>query len=109
MSPETIQTLGIVLGALLGGGIVKAVLDYVTARKTTRIDYSESVAKTLAELNDRLKLDLKEVRAELAVERSQRRTLEEQLLEQRAELMEERRLRKKLEARVQALETENSE
>jgi len=104
MDPETIKTIGIVLGALMGGGIVKAVLDYFTAKKSTKIDYSESVAKTLSELNDRLKSELKDVRAELIIERQQRRVLEEQFLEQREELREERRLRKDLEERVRLLE-----
>lgn len=111
MTPEMIQTIGIVLGALMGGGIVKAVFDYLTSRKTTKIDYSESVAQTLAELNDRLKTEAKELRGEskelrdeLALERSQRRTVEEQLIEVKQELREERRLRRELEERVRLLE-----
>jgi outer membrane murein-binding lipoprotein Lpp len=105
MDPETLKLVGVILGALLTGGLLKAVLDYRTAKKTTQIDYSSSVAQTLAELNDRLKSDLKEVREELRVERAQRRTLEEQVIEQREELREERRLRRELEERVHLLES----
>lgn len=105
MDPETLKIIGIVLGAFLSGTFLKAILDYRTAKQTTRIDYSTSVAQTLAELNDRLKTDVKELREELNIERQQRRTLEEQFLETKEELREERRLRKQLEERIRLLES----
>jgi hypothetical protein len=97
MTPEMIQALGLVIGALLGGGIVKALVDYVRNRHTGRLEEKQFDFTTLKELNDLLRDDLNGVRKELEEERSRRRALED-------ELANERRLRVALESRVAELE-----
>lgn len=97
MTPEMVQLIGIVVAGLLGGGIVKALVDYVRNRHTGRMEERQFDLTTLKELNDLLRKDLNEVRQELDEERTRRRTLED-------ELAQERRLRVALERRVAELE-----
>lgn len=59
------NAIAVLLSGVLGGGSIGAVLTYLTKRKTTQIDYTDSVAKTLTELNSLLKTDNKSLRQEL--------------------------------------------
>ena len=90
-----------ILTVILGGGAVKGFLDFLTARRGQRIDYSETVHKTLVEFNQALTDDVKELREELDRERERRIRVEN-------ELAEERRKTRELEARVSRLERERS-
>lgn len=90
-----------ILTVILGGGAVKGFLDFLTARRAQRIDYSATVQKTLSEFNQQLSDDVKELREELDKERERRIKVEN-------ELAEERRKTRELEARVSRLERERS-
>lgn len=90
-----------ILTVILGGGAVKGFLDFLTARRAQRIDYSSTVHKTLVEFNVQLSDDVKELREELDRERERRIKVEE-------ELATERRKTRDLEARVSRLERERS-
>lgn len=76
MSSTLITVIGGVLTAVLGGGVVKGFLDYLTARRQDKMKYGESVLKGLYEYNEELKDDIKELRKELEEERKIRRSLE---------------------------------
>lgn len=97
MNAQAIQTLGIVIASLLGGGIIKALVDLVRNRHIGRLEEKQFDFTTLTQMNELLRLDVIAVRAELNEERARRRSLEE-------ELARERRLRQELEARVEELE-----
>lgn len=97
MTPEMISTIGVMIAALLGGGMIKAVVDYFRNRHTGRLEDRQFDFATLKDLNDLLRSDLNGVRKELDDERVRRRTLEDQLAA-------ERRQRVALEARVADLE-----
>lgn len=98
-------TLGsVVVGVLtlvLSGGAVKGFLDFLTARRAQRIDYSAIVHQTLAEFNKQLSAEVKELREDLDRERDRRIKVEN-------ELAEERRKTRELEARVSRLERDRS-
>lgn len=76
MSSTLITVIGGVLTAVLGGGVVKGFLDYLTARRKDKIDYGDSVVKSLYELNENLKDDIKQLRKELEEERKKTKALE---------------------------------
>lgn len=108
MNPAWIGTIGVVLASLLGGGIIKAFVDYLKDRRTGALEQSAFEFKTLSEMNDRLRTEIKELRAEIEEERkrmraeldderSKRRNLEDQLAT-------EQRERRRLEGRVAELE-----
>lgn len=97
MNPDMISTWGTVIIALLGGGMIKALADYIRNRQVGSLENRQFDFTTLKELNDLLRVDLNGVRVELEEERVRRRNLEE-------ELATERRLRRALEARVADLE-----
>lgn len=97
MNAQAIQTLGIVIASLLGGGIIKAIVDLVRNRHIGRLEEKQFDFTTLTKMNEILQNDVNAVRKELNEERAQRRALEE-------ELARERRLRQALEARVEELE-----
>lgn len=80
---------------------MKGFLDFLIARRTQRIDYTVSVQRTLAEFNQSLSDDVKELREQLDAERERRIKVEEQLAD-------ERRKTRELEARVSRLERERS-
>jgi hypothetical protein len=108
MSPELVNTLGMILGALLGGGIVKAVVDYLRNRHVGELEERQFDFTTLKELNDLLRKDLNGMREELSEERRLRVTelAEERARRQRVE--EELALAKQrirvLESRMEAQE-----
>lgn len=97
MTPDMLNTIGTVIIALLGGGMIKALADYIRNRQVGKLENRQFDFTTLKELNDLLRNDLNGVRVELEEERVRRRNLEE-------ELATERRLRRALEARVADLE-----
>jgi hypothetical protein len=74
-----IDQLPVLLVAFLGSGSVAAFFGYLNSRKTTKIDYSESVAKTLTEFNDLLKKEVGELREENSVLRRKVRNLEDRI------------------------------
>lgn len=112
MTSGWISTLGVVLGAFLGGGIVKAFVDFLRDRRTGELEQSAFEFKTLTEMNDRLRAELKELRTEVAEERRHRLTeLEEERRRRRVvedSLAEERRRSTSLEIRVAELEQAQS-
>lgn len=91
-----------ILTVILGGGAVKGFLDFLTARRGQRIDYSETVHKTLVEFNQQLSDDVKELREQLDAEREKRIKVEELL-------HEERRKSRELEARIARLERDRAD
>lgn len=113
MSAELLQTAGVVLAALLGGGIVKAAVDYLRNKQVGRLEEHQFEYKTLSEMNGQLRQELrdlrneweeerKRLRAELDEERAKRVSLEDQLAT-------ERRERARLEQRVAELERTSTE
>lgn len=90
-----------IIVAILGSGIVGAFLSFITARRTNRTAYMESVAETLSEFNDRLKKEIKEVRDELDQEKKRRKVEVDDLTEQ---LEAERKKTRGLETRIRQLE-----
>jgi predicted RNase H-like nuclease (RuvC/YqgF family) len=86
-----------VIAALMGGGIVTAIVSYIRNRQTGRMEERQFDFATWKESNALLRNDLNGVRQELEEERSRRRSLE-------AELNQERKLRVALENRVAELE-----
>lgn len=105
---QWVQTIGMIIGALMGGGLVKAIVDYLRDRRTGKLDESKFEFQTLTEMNASLRQQLKDLktetdndrrafRADLDEERRQRRILEE-------ELAAERQKTRALEARVSELE-----
>jgi len=74
-----IDQLPLLLVAFLGSGTVAAFFGYLNSRKTSKIDYSESVAKTLTEFNDLLKREISEVRDENTTLRKRVRELEDRM------------------------------
>lgn len=108
MNPASISALGLIIAAFLGGGIVKAIVDYLRDRRTGALEESAFEYKTLSEMNIQLRADLKDLRNELEGERKKRiveideeRTKRRQLED---ELAVERRKRAALEIRVAELE-----
>lgn len=97
MTPELLQTIGLIIAALMGGGIFAAIVSYIRNRQTGRMEEKQFDFATWKESNALLRNDLNGVRQELEEERSRRRTLED-------ELANERRLRVALENRVAELE-----
>ncbi len=91
-----------ILTVILGGGAVKGFLDFLTARRGQRIDYSETVHKTLVEFNKSLSAEVKELRDDLDKEREKRIKVEELL-------HEERRKTRELESRIARLERKRTE
>ena len=91
MSAQTITLFGSVLVALLGGGAIKAFLDYLADRRRGEIEEGSNTFKTLVEMNTLLRSELKDVRSELETVRK--------------ELETERRLRVDLEIKVRLLES----
>lgn len=108
MSADILQTVGVILAALLGGGIVKALVDFLRNRQVGRMEEHQFEYKTLSEMNSQMRQELKDLRiemeaerkrlrAELDSERDKRRELEDQLAT-------EQRGRRHLERRVAELE-----
>lgn len=87
MKADIISTL---LTGVLTGGVVASVLTFVRDRRKDKTDYTVATYQTLAQMNDRLKTEVKETRAELTAVQ--------------AELDTERHLRRELEDRVASLE-----
>lgn len=108
MSVTWIQTIGTIVVALLGGGIVKAFVDYLRDRRTGALEQSAFEFKTLSEMNDRLRAEIKELRAEIEEERKRMRAeLDEERTKRRQledELATEKRERQRLANRVAELE-----
>lgn len=108
MSTTWIQTIGTVVVALLGGGIVKALVDYLRDRRTGKLEQSAFEFKTLSEMNDRLRAEIKELRAEIEEERRRMRAeLDDERTKRRQledELATEKRERQRLANRVAELE-----
>lgn len=108
MSGTWITTVGVIIASLLGGGIVKAFVDYLRDRRTGKLEQSAFEFKTLSEMNDRLRAELKELRAEVEEERKRfRAELDEERNRRRSledELAVERRRTAALENRVAELE-----
>ena len=113
MNADTLQAVGVVLAALLGGGIVKALVDFLRNRQLGRMEEHQFEYKTLSEMNSQMRSDLKDLRiemeaerkrlrAELDSERDKRRELEDQLVT-------ERRERQRLASRVAELEKYNGD
>lgn len=69
----------LLLTAFLSSGSVAAIFGYLASRRSSKIDYSESVAKTLSEFNDLLKKEITEVRGENVVLRKRVRELEDRV------------------------------
>ncbi|MEV0237552.1 hypothetical protein [Nonomuraea sp. NPDC050786] len=99
-----IPTIGVVVAALLGGGIVRAFVEYARNRQVGRLESHQFDFSSLREMNEIMKKDLAGVREELAQERALRRSVEEVLARVREELDQERKLRRALEVRVAELE-----
>lgn len=97
MTTEMIALLGGAGTVLLGGSLIKAVLDYVLGRGKTRADVAVSMITSLQAENARLQHRLAELEGDLDTERAARRQLE-------TDLHAERTARRKLEDRVAALE-----
>lgn len=102
-----------ILAALLGGGIVKALVDFLRNRQLGRMEEHQFEYKTLSEMNSQMRQELKDLRiemeaerkrlrAELDSERDKRRELEEQLAT-------EQRERRRLDRRVAELEKYNGD
>lgn len=91
MNTTLITVIGGVLTAVLGGGFVKGVLEYLSSRRESNIKYGETVLKGLYEYNTSLQDDLKELREELEKERRKTAELERRvaLLERDLELRKE--------------------
>lgn len=103
-----IPTVGVIIAALFGGGIVRAFVEYARNRATGRLETQQFDFASLKGLNELLRGDLAGVREELAQERARRMS---ELNEERSlrrsledELAEERKLRRALEVRVAELE-----
>lgn len=90
-----------VLTALLGGGAVKAVLDYLRDRRRDKSEAKVTTFQQLQSWNESLQTRVTELEEALDTERRRRRTREDELLEQVAK---ERRMRAGLEGRVARLE-----
>lgn len=76
MSPNVLTIIGGLLTAFLGGGLVKALLDYVGNRGKARSDYALSTLTNLQEWNASLQKRIRELEEELDRERRSRRDLE---------------------------------
>lgn len=113
MSPAWLTTVGTIIVALLGGGIVKAFVDYLRDRRTGKLEQSAFEFKTLSEMNDRLRAELKEIRLEMEEERKRMRMeLDEERAKRRAledQLATEQRERRRLENRVAELEAHSGD
>lgn len=105
---QWVQTVGMIIGALMGGGLVKAIVDYLRDRRTGKLDESKFEFQTLTEMNASLRQQLKELRAETEQDRRQfRADLDEERRQRRAleeDLAAERQKTRALEARVSELE-----
>lgn len=76
------QVLTVVSGALtvlLGGGLIKGILDYLADRRRTSNDFSIATFTTLKEMNDRLKAEVNDLHARLDDERHKRYALEDRV------------------------------
>jgi len=113
MSANWITTIGVIIASLLGGGIVKAFVDYLRDRRTGKLEQSAFEFKTLSEMNDRLRAELKELRAEVEEERRRfRAELDEERTRRRSledDLSKERRRTADLEFRVAELERDRGD
>lgn len=69
----------LLLTAFLSSGAVAAFFGYLQSRRTSKIDYSESVTKTLSEFNDLLKKEVTDLRTENAGLRKRVRELEDRM------------------------------
>jgi len=98
---------------LLGGGIVKALVDYLRNRQTGRMEEHQFEYRTLSEMNTQLRQDLKDLRTEMEVERVRLRTELDSERERRRRLEDdlavEQRRRTRLEHRVAELEKNNGD
>ena len=79
MRSDIVTVIGAVLTTILGGGLVKGVLDYLRDRRRADADYAVSTFSTLKEMNDRLKAEVVELQAQLDEERRRRRNLEDRV------------------------------
>jgi hypothetical protein len=108
MNPAWTGAIGAIIAALLGGGIVKAFVDFLRDRRTGNLEEQAFEYKTLSEMNSQLRSDLKDLRAELEDDRRKRSVeLDEERTKRRQledELALERRKRAALEIRVAELE-----
>lgn len=86
-----------VVVAVLGGGLVSGILNFVSARRQTSVAYSESVFKTLSQDYARVTSEVDALRAQLDEERKLRRNVESLLYEEQART-------RQLERRVSQLE-----
>ncbi len=108
MSPDTWTLVGTVVAALMGGGLIKAFVDFLRNRDVGELEQRQFDFTTLKELNDLLRKDLNGMREELMEERRLRVTelADERARRQRVE--EELALAKQrirvLEARMEAQE-----
>lgn len=111
MSANILQTAGVIIAALLGGGIVKAVVDYLRNRQLGKLEEHQFEYKTLSEMNAQLREELRDLRAEWEEERKRLRAeLDDERTKRRQiedELATERRERTRLERRVSELEKTN--
>ncbi|MFI9552658.1 hypothetical protein [Nonomuraea endophytica] len=99
MSPELLTLLGGALGVVLGGGLLKAVLDFIGSRGKAKADVAVSMITTLQAENARMQKRLSELETELDKERAARRQMETEL----------HAARRVLEQRVSALERDPPE
>jgi uncharacterized protein YlxW (UPF0749 family) len=90
------------LTILLGGGLIKAVLDYLRDRRRDQSAAKVTTFQQLQSWNEALQSRVTELETALDSERRRRRTREDELLE---ELAGERRMRVSLEDRVERLES----
>ncbi|MEU8379790.1 hypothetical protein [Streptosporangium sp. NPDC048865] len=79
MSGEWLPVLGTALGAFLGGGLLKALFDYLTNRRKTSTDFALGTLTSLQDWNTRLQKKIAELEAELDQERRARRELEDRV------------------------------
>lgn len=102
MNVSALTLIGGALTALLGGGAIKAFLDYLRDRRRDKTESRVTTFQQLQTWNESLQARVTELEGALDAERRRRRTREDELLE---ELAGERRRRVLLEDRVERLES----
>lgn len=74
MSPDTWTLVGGIVAAFMGGGLLKAFVDFLRNRDVGELEQKQFDFTTLKELNDLLRKDLNGMREELMEERRLRMT-----------------------------------
>lgn len=108
MNTGLLQTIGIIIAALLGGGMIKAILDYINNRRRGKLEEHQFEYQTLSEMNANLRNEVRQLREDIEAERRRMRQEideeREKRLQLQQQLAEERSERRRLERRVEELE-----